>query len=399
MPNVLTHKFIDDLKPTGKRYRKHDGDGLYVEVSEGGAKYLRFKFKFARRHKTLALGVFPNISLKQARQRRDDAKRLLSDGIDPAARRAAAKRVGQVDSQGTLEAVAREWFSEASRAWVEAHASKVMGRLERYVFPTIGGKRISDVTPMQILELLKKIQSAGHRETAHRVRVVISQVYGHAIATGRAAIDPSFGLSRQLLTPKHQSMATILVPKKIGALLRDIDGYTGSEVTRAALKLGPLLFVRPGELRHAEWKDIDFEEATWSIPAERMKMRTPHLVPLALQSIAVLKHLHDLTGHGRYVFPGVRSSKRPMSPNTVNAALRYMGYAKDEITGHGFRAMASTLLNESRLFLPDAIERQLAHSERNTVRAAYNWAQYLDQRRIMMAYWADQLDSLRLRGN
>ncbi len=295
---------------------------------------------------------------------------------------------------GQLEAVAREWHAKYARLWVPSHAEKIIMRLERDVFPWLGARSVGEVTAPEVLAVLRRIESRGAIDIAHRVHQNIGRIFHYAIATGRAERNPATDIRGALPPAKEKHHAAITEPKAVGELLRAIDGYQGSFVTQCALRLAPLLFVRPGELRKAEWSEIDLEAAEWHIPAERMKMRAVHIVPLSRQALAVLHELRPLTSSGHYVFPGLRTPTRPMSENTVNAALRRLGYGKDEMTGHGFQSMASTLLNEQG-WHRDAIERQLAHGERDAVRAAYNYAEHLPERRRMMQAWADYLDGLK----
>ena len=330
------------------------------------------------------------MSLRQARERRDEARKLLAAGIDPGTIRKAERIV----NSDTFEAVAREWFEKFSPKWAKGHADKIIRRLERDVFPWIGTRPIGELTAPEVLTMLRRIESRGAIETAHRAHQNCGAVFRYAVATGRAQRDPCGDLRGAIPPAKSEHFASITEPDGIGELLRAIDGYTGYAATRAALKLAPLVFVRPGELRHAEWAEINLDKSEWRIPSERMKMRTPHVVPLSRQAVAVLQDLRPLTGVGQLLFPSVRTRARPMSENTVNAALRRLGYTSDDMTGHGFRSMASTLLNEQG-WHRDAIERQLAHAERDAVRAAYNYAEHLPERRKMMQAWADYLDSLR----
>jgi integrase len=296
-------------------------------------------------------------------------------------------------AENTVEAIAREWYAKRLHTWATGHAKTIIRRLERDVFPWLGGRPVAEVTPPELLTVLRRVESRGALETAHRIHQVCGLVFRYAVATGRAVSDPCRDLRGALppANPNHHSAITD--SKAVGDLLRAIEGYKGTLPTKCALRLAPLLFVRPGELRHAEWAEIDLDAAEWRIPAEKMKLRRPHIVPLPRQAVAILRELAPLTGLGRYVFPGVRSAKRPMSANTVNAALRRLGYDKETMTGHGFRAMASTILNEQG-WNRDVIERQLAHAERSKVRAAYNHAEYLGERRQMMQSWADYLDGL-----
>jgi len=390
----LTDKLNDALvraaKPSDKQVKLSDGGGLYLLIHPNGGKYWRMNYRMGNKQSTLALGTYPDVSLKKARTRRDDFRKLVADGIDPAAVKQSEK-VAKVDS---YEAIAREWHTKQTANLTERHAGRILRDMERDVFPWIGKRPIAELQASDILAMLHRIENRGAVETAHRTRAACGQVFRYAIATGRADRDPAADLKGALSPVKHKSMATMTDPKAVGALLRAIAGYAGAFVTRCALQLAPLVFVRPGELRHAEWSEIDLDAAEWRIPAHKMKMKEKHIVPLSNQAVAILRDLHELTGRGRYVFPSVRSMDRAMSENTVNAALRRMGFEKAENVGHGFRAMASTLLHEIG-WKSDVIERQLAHAERNKVKAAYNHAQHLPERKKMMQAWADHLDALR----
>lgn len=389
----LTDLAVRKAAVRDKPYRLSDEKGLYLEVALSGSKYWRWKFRFAGKEKRLALGVYPEVSLAEARAARDGARKLLASGVDPSEARKAQKASRVELAENSFEAVAREWFAKYAPTWVDTHSEKIIRRLERDIFPWVGSRPIDKVTAPILLVCLRRIEDRGAIETAHRALQNCGQVFRYAIATGRAERDVSADLRGALSPVVESHHASITDPKAIGALLRSIEGYEGSLVTKCALRLAALLFVRPGELRKAEWAEFDLDKAEWRIPAKRMKMREVHIVPLATQAMAILRDLQALTGHGRYVFPGARTNGRPMSENTVNAALRRLGYAKDEMTGHGFRSMASTILNEQN-WSRDAIERQLAHGERNNVRAAYNFAEYLPERRRMMQAWAEYLDSM-----
>lgn len=392
----LTDTAIRNAKPKDKQYKISDERGLYLLVLKSG-KYFRWDYRFMGKRKTLALGVYPDVSLAEAREKRDDARKLLKKDVDPSQHKKEATIMKRELMQNDFETIAREWFKKQKEVWVEAHASRVIRRLELNVFTMIGKRPIKLITAPELLEVLKKIEQRGAFHTAHRVKQICGQVFRYAIATGRAERDPSADLKGALTPTKTKNMAAITDPQKIGGLLRAIDVYDGQIVTVCALKLAPLVFVRPGELRHTEWPEVDLGNATWKIPAEKMKMKAPHIVPLSSQAIKILKTLKPITGNGRYIFPSLRSTVRPMSNNTVNAALRRMGYAKDEMTGHGFRGMASTLLHEQG-WPSDVIERQLAHVERNSVKAAYNHAEHLPERKRMMQAWADYLDALKAGG-
>ena len=314
--------------------------------------------------------------------------------MDPSQHKKETKVLLREMTVNNFEAIAKEWSAKNSNVWTKKHSETVTGRLDRHLFPWIGKRPIKLITAPELLVVLRRIESRGTFETAHRVKQICGQVFRYAIATGRAERDPSADLRGALVPVKSKSMAAITDPQKIGGLLRAIDGYDGHIITKCALRLAPLVFVRPGELRHAEWIEVDLGEGMWKIPAEKMKMKIPHIVPLSKQAIDVFRMIEPVTGDGRYVFPSLRSEKRPMSDNTVLAALRRMGYSKEEMTGHGFRSMASTLLHEQG-WPSDVIERQLAHAEGNSVKAAYNHAQHLPERRKMMQHWADYLDALK----
>lgn len=376
---------------TGKHF---DGGGLYLDVRSNGSKYWRLKYRYSDKERLLAFGAFPEVSLAEARRRRNDARTLLREGRDPGLVRRAEKAAIRVSEANTFEAVAREWLETQKKKLSDSTFAKAEWTLETLAFPWLGSQPITAVTPAGILAAVRRVESRGANETAHRLKQRIQQVFRYAIATQRAERNPASELRDALEPIVSRRRAAITDPASIGELLRDIEGYRGHLVTLCALKLAPLVFVRPGELRRAEWSEIDLEAAEWRIPAAKMKMREEHIVPLAPQAVAILSEINALTGRRRYVFPGVRSVHEPMSENTVNAALRRLGYDKETMCGHGFRALASTRLNEMG-FSPDVIERQLAHAERNKVRAAYNRAQYLPERRKMMTAWGYYLDSLR----
>jgi integrase len=365
---------------------------LFLLVTPAGGKWWRFRYRFDGKHKLLSMGVYPDITLSDARERREAARKLLANGIDPSEHRKAAKVAQDESETNSFEVVAREWFARRSPNWALGHSSKIIARLERDIFPWLGKRPIGEITAPELLQALRRIEDRGVIETAHRALQNCSQVFRYAVATGRAQRDPSGDLRGALTPVKERHHASITDPKQVGQLMRAITGYDGSPVTKCALQLAPLTFVRPGELRRAEWSEFDLENAEWRIPAARMKARSQHIVPLSTQALAAVRELHAITGDKKYLFPGARTNGRPMSENTVNAALRRLGYSREQMTGHGFRSMASTLLNEQG-WNRDAIERQLAHAERNEVRAAYNYAEHLPERRKMMQAWADYLDA------
>jgi integrase len=393
---MLTATEIRAVKPQDKPRKLSDGGGLYLLANPNGSLWWRFKYRFEGREKLLSLGVFPYVSLQQARMQRDEAKKAVANGVDPSIKRQAEKSA----TANTFEAVAREWLGLQEKKLAPSTYSKAVATFETLIFPYIGSRPIAKLGASDVLKVLRRIEGRGIHETAHRARQRCAQVFRYAVQTERAERDPTVDLKGALAPVVTEHHSAITEPARVGELLRAIDGYTGHAVTAYALKLAPLMFVRPGELRHAEWTefDLDGDEPHWRIPAEKMKMREQHVVPLAKQAVVLLRELQLLTSRGRYVFPSLRTGTRPMSNNTVNAALRRMGYAADEMTGHGFRSLASTCLNEQG-YHPDLIELQLAHAERNQVRAAYNKAQRLPERRKMMEAWADYLDGLRISRN
>jgi len=395
----LTDVAIRNAKPTDKPRRVTDGDGMYLEITPAGGKLWRFKYRFARKEKRLALGAYPATGLKEAREKRDAARKLLAAGIDPGEQRKAERAAGEERAANSFEIVAREWFAKQSKSWAESHSSKILLRLENYLFPWLGKRPIADIAAKELLTVIRRIEDRGAIESAHRTLQNCGQVFRYAIATGRAERNPASDLRGSLAPAKSIHRAAITDPSAIGQLLRASHDYQGSLVTRCALRLAPLLFVRPGELRAMEWAELDLDAGEWNIPADRMKTRQPHLVPLAAQAIEVLRELQPLTGRSRYVFPSARSPKRPMSNNAVLSALRRMGFAKEEMSGHGFRAMARTVLDEVLHIRPDYIEHQLAHAVRDANGRAYNRTTHLPERRKMMQQWADFLDVLRQSGN
>lgn len=394
----LSDTAIRNVKSTDKSQRLFDSNGLYLEVSPAGGKWWRFKYRFAGKEKRLSLGTYPDTGLKEARAKRDDARKLLASGIDPGQQRKAVKAAGEERAANSFEVVAREWFVKQSPAWVETHAARILSRLENNIFPWLGKMPVSEIKPKDILETLNRVVGRGANESAHRLLQICGQIFRFAIITERAERNPCADLRGALPPVKSTHRAAITDPKAIGGLLRAIDGYDGTLATRCALRLAPLLFVRPGELRQAEWAEFDFENNTWTIPGEKMKMGDSHIVPLAKQALEILAEIKPLTGRCRYVFPSARSPKRPMSNNAILAALRRMGFAKDEMSGHGFRAMARTVLDEVLHFRPDYIEHQLAHAVRDPNGRAYNRTSHLAERKAMMQQWADYLDKLKLGG-
>ncbi|MCC6301916.1 MAG: tyrosine-type recombinase/integrase [Gammaproteobacteria bacterium] len=388
---ALSNTTIKNARSTTKPYKLSDERGLYLLVSTTGGRLWRFDYRFGGKRKTLAFGSYPDISLKDAREKRDEARKQLANNIDPSAIKKTLS--GPLNGE-SFESVAREWYLKNSLNWADTHANKIIRRLEADVFPWIGTRPMREITASELLTVLRRIESRGALETAHRVHQNCGQVFRYGVATGRAERDPSGDLKGALAPWKPKHYPSITDPKEVGKLLRAIDEYEGGIIVRCALQLAPLLFVRPGELRRAEWQEIDFSSCEWRIPAEKMKARQKHIVPLSNQAIGILRELHPATKYSRRVFPSVRSTDSSMSENTINAALRSLGYEKEVITAHGFRSMASTLLHEQG-WSTDVIERQLAHAERNSVKAAYNRAQHLPERRKMMQSWADYLDKLK----
>lgn len=389
----LSDTQIRSAKPRDKAFKLSDGEGLYLLITPKGKKYWRFKYRFQGKEKLLALGVYPDVTLADARNMRSKARNQVANEIDPSIHRQEEKRSQQQASENSLEAITREWCAKFLPKWTTKHADRVRRQFNCDVIPWLGKRPIAEITTQELHNTLKRIEQRGAIETAHRTLQSCAQVFRYAIATGRAKYNPADNLRGALPSVKKKHHASLTDTKAIGALMRAINDYHGHFVTKCAMQLAPLLFVRPGELRHAEWSEFNFETAEWRIPAEKMKMRAIHIVPLSTQTISILQELHPLTGNGKYLFPSIRTPARPMSENTVNAGLRRLGYTNEEMTGHGFRSIASTLLNEHG-WNRDAIERQLAHGERNSVRAAYNFAEYLPERKKMMQWWADFLDEL-----
>jgi len=391
----LTDTALRNVKPTERPFKLSDGGGLFLLVQPHGVKLWRLAYRFAGKQKLLSFGMYPTISLADARAQRDAARKHLADGVDPAVPRKLEKQAKVV----TFRLVADELVHKMRREGrAETTLTKTRWLLE-FAFSDIGDRPVSKVSAHELLNVLRKIEARGNYETARRLRSTCGMVFRYAIATGRAERDPSVDLRGALIAPKVKHRATITEPKAIGALLRAIDGFDGQPTTRAALRLAPLVFVRPGELRHAEWKEFNFEKAEWTIPAEKTKMRRTHRVPLATQALAILKELKSITGEGRWLLPSVSSVLRPISENTLNSALRRLGYGSEDMTAHGFRAMAATRLNEMGRWSSDAIERQLGHEEQNAVRRAYTHAaEYWSERVAMMQTWADYLSELRNTG-
>jgi len=391
---ALSDTKIRGVKPSEKPVKLFDGGGLFLLVTPQGSKLWRFKYRHDGKEKLLALGAYPEISLADARERRDEARKQVAHGIDPGSVRRAQKHA-ETEETETFEVIAREWHGKFINTWSEGHAATTMRRMEIDLFPWIGKRPIAEIKAPELLSVLRRVESRGALESAHRIRTIAGQVLRYAVSTGRAERDPSGDLRGALPQPNENHHAAITDPKEVAPLLRAIDDYHGHFVVKCALRLAPLFFVRPGELRHAEWAEIDLDEAVWNISAVKMKMKQAHIVPLCSQAVERLTQLKELTGASRYVFPSGRSFARPMSENTINAALRYMGYDNKTMTGHGFRAMARTILDEVLHVRPDYIEHQLAHAVRDPNGRAYNRTAHLVERRKMMQTWADYLDGLK----
>lgn len=389
----LTDTAIRNAKPAEKVQKLFDGGGLYLEVAPSGGKWWRLKYRFGGKEKRISLGVYPDVGLKEARERRDEARKLLANDIDPGENRKAQKAATVLRAANSFEVICREWLEKWRTTVEPAQHKKALARLKKDVFPWLGGRPIAEIAAPEVLTVLRRIDDRGARYTAHKVKSEISQAFRYAIATGRAERDPCPDLKGAIPPARGENFAAITSPKEAAELLRAIDGFRGTFVVKSALLLAPLLFVRPGELRKAEWTGFDLEKGEWRYLVTKTK--TEHLVPLATQAVAILKELYALTGNGRYVFPG-RDPQKPMSDAAVNAALRRMGYdTKTEITGHGFRAMARTILHEELHAKPEVIEHQLAHKVPDALGSAYNRTKFLKERRAMMQQWADYLDKLK----
>lgn len=389
----LTDTAIRNTKPGKKPIKLFDERGLFLLVTPAGGKWWRFKYRFGGKEKQLSFGVYPDVGLKDARARRDDARKHVAAGIDPGEHRRAQKSARTDRAANSFEVVAREWFAKYSATWAANHGDRIIRRFERDIFPWIGGRPIAEITAPELLTVVRRIESRGALETAHRALANCGQVFRYAVATGRAERDPSGDLRGALPPVKGEHFAATTEPKRVAEILRAMDGYEGTLTVRCALRLAPLVFVRPGELRKAEWADIDLDTAEWRYTVT--KTNTPHIVPLSQQAVEILRELQPLTGRGRFVFPGARSNGRPMSDNAILAAMRRLGIGKEEMSGHGFRAVARTILDEVLGVRPDYIEHQLAHAVRDPNGRAYNRTAHLPERRKMMQQWADYLDELK----
>lgn len=392
---MLTYIQINAAKPREKAWTLSDSQSLYLVIQPNGSKLWRFNYRFLDKQKKLHLGGWPTISLAEARARRDEAKKKIAEGIDPALEKKRARIAAKYAAANTFQAVAEEWLVKCERDGLAPVTVDKIRWLLAKAYPLIGTIPIAQITPHEALAVLRKVEATGAYESARRMRSVLSRVFRYGVATVRCDKDVAADLPGAIAVPKVKHFAAITRPSEVGTLLRAIDGYNGHKVTVMAMRLSPHVLLRPGELRQAEWTDIDFDEAIWFIPAERMKMRRPHRVPLSRQVIAMLKELHEHTHWWKYLFPCLGKPRKAMSENAVNQGLRKLGYTTDQMTAHGFRAMAATLLNEMGDWNPDAIERQLAHVDTNQVRRAYARGEYWDERVAMMQHWSDYLDQLR----
>ncbi|MBC8752138.1 MULTISPECIES: tyrosine-type recombinase/integrase [Paraburkholderia] len=390
----LTDIAVRSAAPRERAYRLTDGGGMYLEIAPSGGKYWRLKYRFGGRERRLALGVYPDVSLAAARRKRSAAREQLAAGIDPSDVKKADKRAARLNANNSFEGVARDWLEERKSVVQIGQHEKTLARLQNDVFPWLGKRPITEVDAPEILVVLKRIDSRGARYSAHRVRSEISRVFRYAIKEGKAKSDPAKDLIGAIPPPIEKHFAALTEPAKVAEMLRAFDGFSGTFPVLCALKLAPMLFVRPGELRRAEWTQFDLDKGEWRYLVT--KTRTQHLVPLATQAVALLRELQALTGKGRFVFPGARSTLRPMSEAAINAALRRLGYdTRTEITGHGFRAMARTILHEELEQKPEVIEHQLAHAVPDNLGSAYNRTKFIRERRVMMQLWADYLDKLK----
>ncbi|MDM3871820.1 integrase arm-type DNA-binding domain-containing protein [Porticoccus sp. W117] len=393
---ALTDTKIRSLKPRDKKVKVSDGRGLQLHVMPNGGKYWKYAYRFAGKQKELALGVYPDVSLKDARNRRDEARKQVAKGVNPQDVRRAMRHAGIEANANSFKVVALEWFDKKMSDKSKSHRDRTLRALQKDIFPYIGHRPISQVSSSELLRVLRKIENRGAIETAKRARQTCGQIFRYAIITDRAENDPAAPLVDALLPAQKRHLAAITEPDEVGKLLLAIDGFQGTSTVKAALRLSPLLFCRPGELRHMEWVEINFNDAIWEIPAEKMKMKEPHIVPLSNQSLEIIEEQKLLNCRGRYVFPSARGASRPLSENGVRTALRTMGYDNNTMTPHGFRAMARTLLDEVLEERVDWIEHQLSHAVKDSLGRAYNRTTHLKQRKKMMQKWANYLDSLKV---
>lgn len=393
---ALTDAAIRTAKPTDKPYKLTDGKGLFVLVHPNGSKYWRLKYRYDGKEKTLALGVYPETLLKEARQRCDEARKLLANDMDPGNVKKAQKAARLADAENSFKAVSIEWLSKQKPAWSEGHYNRVYARLENNAWPKLGKLPISSIKPVTVLETLREIEKRNAHYMAGRVKETVGQVMRYAVATGRAEYDPTPSLKGALTAHTTKHMASVTDPKRVGELLRMFDAFSGSHAVRVALNLAPLVFARPGELRQMRWAELDLDGKLWDLPRGRMKMRESHLVPLSTQAVALIEEMRPYSGHLEHVFPGARDPKRPMSNAAINAALQRLGIdTQEELTGHGFRAMARTILRERLGFDSEWVEAQLSHKKQGALGNAYDRTTFIEQRKEMMQAWADYLDKLK----
>lgn len=386
---------VNRAAPKSKQYKLSDGYGLNLVINTSGGKYWRYNYRILGRHKTLALGAYPDVSLREARERHREAYNQVLEGVDPAEERKVEKLMRHQSASDTFESLAREWLEVHMEGKSESHRTRSERLLIKELCPHLASRPISEITTLELLAVLRGIESRGTVDTAHRARGVAKQVFAYAIATGRAERNIANDLQGTLKTHRQKHRAAILEPELLGKLLNDMEKSTAGIVVRTAMQLSPILFQRPGEIRHMEWQEIDFDKALWEIPADKMKMRNAHIVPLSRQAIALLRQIQPVTGNGKYVFPSARGGSRCLSDNGVRTALRDMGYSNEVITPHGFRATARTLLDEELDYRVDYIEHQLAHAVKDANGRAYNRTSFIEQRKKMMQAWADYLDKLK----
>ncbi|MGF7170555.1 integrase [Sphingobium xanthum] len=391
----LTASSLQRARPREKPYKLSDRDGLYLLIEPSGSRVWRMNYRFQGVQRTITFGRWPVLTLPEAREQLLEARRLLAKGTDPIEKAKLDKIAKSLAAKNDFQTIANEWLDKIEREGVAPMTLKKARWLVGKTLPALGRRPITEISAHELLAVLKKVEATKRYDTANRIRSTCSQVFRYAIATARAERDIATDLRGALVTPRTNHRAAITTPKEAGALLRAIETYDGFGLTRTALRLLPHVFVRPGELRCAEWSELDLEKRVWTIPAHKMKMRFPHAVPLSRQAIEIIGEIEHDVAYSSFLFPSLRALDRPMSDNTINAALRRLGYAQDQMTGHGFRALAATLLNEMGIWNPDAIERQLAHADGNSIRRAYARGQYWDERVRMMQHWSDHLDQLR----
>ena len=392
---ALSDISVRKAKPRARPYKLFDGGGMFMLVTPGGGKLWRLKYRHCGKEQQLSLGRYPDVALKDARDRRDDARKLLAVGKDPGTERRLTAAAQAASAANTFRLVAEELIQKQEKEGLSGKTTKKNRWFLSLLDAALGSRPVADVQAHELLTVLKQVEASGRNDTAKRLLSFSGGVFRFAMATARANTNPADALRGALVAPKVKHRAAILEPKAVGALLRAIDGFEGQPATKYALQLIPHVFVRPGELRHCEWSEFDLDKAVWKIPAVKMKMRAEHVVPLSRQAVALLQDVGKVTGNGRYVFPSIRTVQKPMSDNTLNAALRRLGYSKDEMTTHGFRSVASTLLNESAKWSVDAIERALAHKGSDQIRAAYHRGSHWQERVQMAQWWSDYLDTLR----